>query len=55
MVHLLDGAYETGIRLSPGEFRPIATRFERSELLPKWSFAILLEPGQCFLRAALRH
>ena len=40
IVHLLDRVYETGVRLSPREFRPIATRLERSELLPKWSLVI---------------
>jgi hypothetical protein len=40
IVHLLDRVYETGIRLSRPLFRPIASRLERSESLPKWSLAI---------------
>jgi hypothetical protein len=40
IVHLLDRVYETGVRLSPRLFRPIAARLERSESLPKWSLAI---------------
>jgi hypothetical protein len=45
IVHLLDRVYETGVRLSPREFRPIVTRLERSELLPKWSLVIHPELG----------
>jgi hypothetical protein len=45
VVHLLDRVYETGVRLSSREFRPIATRLERSELLPKWSLVIHPEHG----------
>ena len=44
IVHLLDRVYETGVRLSPREFRPIATRLERSELLPKWSLVVHPKP-----------
>jgi hypothetical protein len=40
IVHLLDRVYETGVRLSPRAFRPIAVRLERSEALPKWSLVI---------------
>lgn len=40
IVHLLDRVYETGVRLSPRAFRPIAARLERSESLPKWSLII---------------
>jgi hypothetical protein len=46
IVHLLlDRVYETGVRLSPRAFRPIAARLGRSELLPKWSLAIHPKPG----------
>lgn len=44
IVHLLDRVYETGVRLSPREFRPIATRLERSDVFPKWSLVIHPEP-----------
>jgi len=45
LVHLLDRVYETGVRLSPRLFRPIAARLERSASLPKWSLVIHPEPG----------
>ncbi len=45
IVHLLDRVYETGVRLSPRDFRPIATRLVRSKLLPKWSLVIHPKPG----------
>jgi hypothetical protein len=45
LVHLLDGVYETGVRLSRREFRPIAARLERSASLPKWSLVIHPKPG----------
>lgn len=40
LVHLLDRVYETGVRLTPRLFRPIATRLQRSDTLPKWSLVI---------------
>jgi hypothetical protein len=40
LVHLLDHVYETGVRLTPRLFRPIATRLQRSTTLPKWSLVI---------------
>jgi hypothetical protein len=40
MVHLMDRVYETGVRLLPREFRPVAARLERSTSLPKWSLII---------------
>ena len=40
IVHLLDRVYETGVRLAPRAFRPIAARLERSASLPKWSLVI---------------
>lgn len=40
IIHLMDRVYETGVRLSPRLFRPIAVRLKRSESLPKWSLAI---------------
>jgi Rhodopirellula transposase DDE domain len=40
VVHLLDRVYETGVRIAPRIFRPIAARLERSALLPKWSVVI---------------
>jgi transposase len=39
-VHLLDRLYETGIRITPRNFRPVAARLERSKSLPKWSVVI---------------
>ena len=45
IVHLLDRVYQTGVRLSPRLFRPIAARLERSASLPKWSLVIHPEPG----------
>ena len=45
IVHLLDRAYETGKRLTPRLFRPIAARLERSETLPKWSLVIHPDTG----------
>ena len=43
IVHLLDRIYDTGVRLSPRAFRPIAARLERSQSLPKWS--LVIHPG----------
>ena len=40
LVHLLDRVHETGIRLTPRLFRPIAARLQRSATLPKWSLVI---------------
>jgi hypothetical protein len=40
LVHLLDRVYETGVRLTPPLFRPIAARLQRSATLPKWSLVI---------------
>jgi DDE family transposase len=40
LVHLLDRVYETGVRLTPRLFRPIAARLQRSATLPKWSLVI---------------
>jgi Rhodopirellula transposase DDE domain len=45
IVHLLDNAYRTGVRLTPKAFRPIAARLHRSPLLPKWSLLIQPHPG----------
>jgi len=45
IVHLLDRVYETGVRLTPREFRPIAARLKRSTLLPKWSLVIQPQTG----------
>jgi hypothetical protein len=44
-VHLLDAVYETGVRLTPRLFRPIAARLNRSQLLPKWSLVIVPKTG----------
>ena len=44
LVHLLDRVYETGVRLTPRLFRPIATRLNRSPHLPKWSVVIQPHP-----------
>jgi hypothetical protein len=40
IVHLLDRVYQTGVRIAPRLFRPIAARLERSTSLPKWSLVI---------------
>ena len=40
IIHLMDRIYETGVRLLPRAFRPIAARLERSTSLPKWSLII---------------
>lgn len=45
LVHLLDGIYETGVRLTKSAFRPIATRLVRSSTLPKWSVVIQPNTG----------
>ena len=45
LVHLLDQVYETGVRITPRLFRPIAARLERSKLLPKWSLVIQPKTG----------
>lgn len=45
IVHLLDHVYETGVRLPPRLFRPIAARLERSKTLPKWSLVIHPDTG----------
>ncbi len=42
LVHLLQHAYPTRVRLTPKAFRPIAARLHRSSLLPKWS--LLIQP-----------
>lgn len=44
LVHLLDHHYETGVRLTPRLFRPIAARLKRSLTLPKWSLVIQPKP-----------
>jgi hypothetical protein len=44
LVHLLDHVYETGVRLTPKLFRPIAARLKRSITLPKWSLVIQHNP-----------
>ena len=40
MVSLLDRVYQSGVRLSKQEFRPIAQRLSRSEKLGKWHLTI---------------
>ena len=45
IVHVLDRVYETGVRLTKSAFRPIASRLERSDLIPKWSVVIHPCPG----------
>jgi hypothetical protein len=45
IVHLIDRVYEKGVRLTPGLFRPIARRLERSATLPKWSLVIHPQVG----------
>jgi hypothetical protein len=44
LVHLLDRVYETGVRLTPRLFRPIAARLQRSTTLPKWNLVIQPHP-----------
>lgn len=44
LIHLLDCVYETGVRLTPRLFRPIAARLQRSLTLPKWSLVIQPKP-----------
>jgi hypothetical protein len=43
IVHRIEGLYETGVRMTRSEFRPIANRLARSEQLPKWS--VLITPA----------
>jgi len=45
IVQRLEGLYETGVRLTPRQFRPIASRLERSATLPKWSLVIHPQTG----------
>jgi len=40
LVELLTASYETGVKLSPSQYRPVAQRLERSETLGKWSLVI---------------
>ena len=40
IVQLLDRVYETGVRLTPSAFRPVARRLQRSATLPKSSLVI---------------
>ena len=44
LVHLMDGVYEKGIRVSRAAFRPLAARLQRSPMLPKWSLVIQPQP-----------
>jgi transposase len=45
IVQLLNGIYETGVRLTKSAFRPIAARLKRSVELPKWSLVIQPNSG----------
>lgn len=40
IVHLLEGTYETGVRVAKKAFKQFQQRLERSETLPKWSLNI---------------
>jgi hypothetical protein len=40
IVHLLEGVYQRGVRLTKKEFKPFAARLKRSPSLPKWSLEI---------------
>ena len=40
VVKLLEGVYETGIRVTKKTFQPLQQRLQRSDKLPKWSLAI---------------
>jgi len=39
-VKLLEGVYETGIRVTKKSFQPLQQRLQRSDKLPKWSLTI---------------
>lgn len=45
LVHLLEGIYETGVRLTKSDFHPYAKRLLRSSTLPKWSVVIQPNTG----------
>lgn len=45
LVQLLEGTYQTGVRLKKSAFLPIATRLKRSDILPKWSVVIQPNTG----------
>ena len=45
IVHVLNRIYPTGVRIAKKRFRPIASRLERSESLPKWSLVIQPQAG----------
>lgn len=40
LVHMLDGVYDRGVKLTKQEFQPYADRLTRSETLAKWSLTI---------------
>jgi len=40
VVKLLEGTYETGVRVAKEAFRPFQKRLLRSEKLPKWSLTV---------------
>ena len=40
LVELLTSSDETGVKLSPSQYRPVVQRLERSETLGKWSLVI---------------
>jgi hypothetical protein len=40
VVKLLEGAYETGVRVAKKAFQPFQQRLQRSKTLPKWSVTI---------------
>ena len=40
VVHLLEKAYQTGVRLTKAALQPFAERIRRSETLPRWSASI---------------
>jgi len=43
IVHLLEGVYETGVRVVKKAFKQFQQRLHRSETLPKWS--VTIEPN----------
>jgi hypothetical protein len=45
LVHLLEGIYETGVRVAKADFTPFAKRLLRSSALPKWSVVIQPNTG----------
>jgi len=45
IVHLLEGVYERGVKLTKQDFRPYSHRLQRSDKLSKWSLTIRPDTG----------